>query len=129
MSNFLKKAILSLMVFAAVLLPAASAFAYNPFGKSVCPGGVTDSSAVCKSAGGDPLTTKNGLIWKVTIVIASVAGIVAVIVLVIGGIRFISSNGDAEQIKQAKNTIVYAIIGLAVIVLGQSIIMFVLSRI
>ena len=41
-------------------------------------------------------------------------GIIAVIVIVIGGIRYMTSTGEAEKIKGAKNTIMYAIIGLVV---------------
>ena len=41
-------------------------------------------------------------------------GIIAVIVIVIGGINYMTSTGEAEKIKRAKSTITYAIIGLVV---------------
>jgi len=130
MSNFFKKLLLSLTVLTALLLPAAPAFALNPFSQ-VCNinGSAKTSSAVCASTGGDPLTGKNGIIRKVSVVIATIAGIFAVIVLVMGGIRFITSGGNPEQVSQAKRTIIYAVIGLAAIVLGQTLIMFILSKV
>jgi len=44
----------------------------------------------------------------------AVIGIIAVVMLILGGIRYTTSQGDAEAIKSAKNTILYAIIGIVV---------------
>lgn len=57
-----------------------------------------------------------------------VIGIVAVVMMMIGGIKYITSQGDATQTNNAKNTILYAAIGLAVAALSQIIVQFVLSR-
>lgn len=57
-----------------------------------------------------------------------VAGIVAVIVIIIGGIRYTTSNGDAANVKSAKNTILYAVIGLIVIIMAAAITQFVVQR-
>jgi len=46
------------------------------------------------------------------------AGLIAVIFLIIGGIRYITSTGDSQRIKAAKDTILYAIIGLIVTILA-----------
>ena len=50
-----------------------------------------------------------------------VAGIVAVAMLIIGGIRFMISRGDKDKVQKAKNTIIYALIGLVVCVLAFAI--------
>ena len=54
-------------------------------------------------------------------------GIIAVIVIVIGGIRYMTSTGEAEKIKGAKNTIMYAIIGLVVTLAAFAITEFILG--
>jgi hypothetical protein len=53
------------------------------------------------------------------------AGLVAVIFLIIGGIRYITSTGDSQRIKAAKDTILYAIIGLVVVIVARAIVGFV----
>ncbi len=52
----------------------------------------------------------------------------AVLFLVIGGIRYIISNGDQAQIQKAKNTVLYAAVGLVVALLGFTIVQFILGR-
>lgn len=54
------------------------------------------------------------------------AGIVAIVVIIIGGIRYTTSNGDAGQVKSAKNTILYAVVGLIVIIMAAAITQFVI---
>ena len=54
-------------------------------------------------------------------------GAVSVIMIIIGGVRFATSNGNAEQIKQAKNIILYAVIGLVVAIMAYAIVEFVVS--
>lgn len=54
------------------------------------------------------------------------AGIIAVLTIVIGGLLYILSNGDANNIQRAKNTILYSVIGLAVIIFAFTITQLVL---
>lgn len=56
-----------------------------------------------------------------------VLGAIAVIMIIIGGIRYTTSNGDASSIKGAKDTILYAVIGLVVAILAYAIVNFVLG--
>jgi uncharacterized Tic20 family protein len=56
-------------------------------------------------------------------------GAVSVIFLLIGAFKYVTSNGDAGQIGKAKNTILYAIIGLIVTALSFTIVQFVLGRV
>lgn len=55
-------------------------------------------------------------------------GIVAVIMLIIGGFRYVLSNGNEKAITGAKDTILYAIIGIVVALLSFAIVNFVLGR-
>ena len=50
-----------------------------------------------------------------------------VIVIIVGGIRYTTSNGDAAGVKSAKNTILYAVVGLIVIIMASAITQFVIQ--
>lgn len=66
-------------------------------------------------------------IGKITDVLAFLAGAVAVIMIIIGGIRYIMSNGEQSHITAAKNTILYSVIGLIVVVAAYAIVKFIVS--
>lgn len=73
-----------------------------------------------------------GLMPMIQIIInvaLSVLGIVAVIMIIIGGVTYTTSNGDASKVQKAKNTILYGVIGLVVALLAFAIVNFVLSNI
>ncbi len=55
-------------------------------------------------------------------------GVVAVIMVIIGGLRYTTSGGNQEKVKGAKNTIIYAAIGLIVVALAQIIVRFVINQ-
>lgn len=80
----------------------------------------------CTSTASDNLseTLKKG-INLLTIVV----GIMAVIMLIIGGMRFVLSNGDSNKVTSARNTIIYALIGLILVAFAQVIVKFVLDRV
>lgn len=58
-----------------------------------------------------------------------VIGAVAVIMIIIGGIRYVLSNGEQANVKAAKDTILYAVIGLVVALLAYAIVNFVVASI
>lgn len=74
-------------------------------------------------------TDVNGIIKTIINVFSFIVGLVAVIMIIYGGFRYITSGGDSGNIGNAKNTIIYAIIGLVVVALAQFIVQFVLSKV
>ena len=68
-----------------------------------------------------------GVFRQVTNIILYIVGIIAVIMLIIGGIKYVVSGGDAKKVTDAKNTVLYAIIGLVVCFLAFAIVNFVIS--
>jgi len=56
------------------------------------------------------------------------AGIVAVLVIVLAGFRYVTAAGDSAAIAKAKNTILYAVVGLVVIILAFAVTWFVIGR-
>ena len=75
---------------------------------------------------------RNDLTGSVTGILNAVIGVlsfVCVIVIIIGGVTYMTSSGDAGKVKKAKDTILYGVIGLAVCVLAFAIVNFVISNI
>ena len=68
-----------------------------------------------------------GLFKTITNVLLFIIGAVSVIMLVIGGIRYTISGGDSNQVQGAKNTILYAIVGIIVAILAYAVVNFVIS--
>lgn len=69
---------------------------------------------------------ENGVFRQVTNAILYIVGIVAVIMLIIGGIKYVVSGGDAKKVTDAKNTVLYAIIGLVICFFAFAIVNFVI---
>lgn len=69
------------------------------------------------------------LIADVLNFISIVAGVVAVIMIIYGGFRFVTSGGNPESTKSARNTILFALIGLVIVAFAQLIVKFVLQKI
>ncbi len=68
-----------------------------------------------------------GVFKQVTNTILYIVGIIAVIMLIIGGIRYVISGGDSKKVTDAKNTVLYAIIGLIIAFLAFAIVNFVIT--
>ena len=75
------------------------------------------------------LIGKNGVFTQITNTILYVVGIVSVIMLIYGGLRYVTSGGDSKKVTDAKNTILYAIIGLIISILAFSIVNFVINAV
>jgi uncharacterized membrane protein len=72
-------------------------------------------------------TKINNLITVALNVLSIVVGIAAVFMIVAGGFKYVTSGGDSGKVSGAKSTILYAVIGLVVVALAQSIVFFVLK--
>jgi uncharacterized membrane protein len=68
-----------------------------------------------------------GVFSTITNVLLFLIGAVSVIMLIIGGIRYTISGGDSSAVTAAKNTILYAIVGIVVALLAYAIVNFVLG--
>jgi hypothetical protein len=68
-----------------------------------------------------------GTFSTITNVLLFIVGAIAVIMIVIGGLRYVLSGGDSNQITAAKNTILYAIIGIIVAILAYAIVRFIVG--
>jgi hypothetical protein len=68
-----------------------------------------------------------GVFSTISSVLLFVVGAVAVIMIVIGGLRYVISGGDATQVQGAKNTILYALVGIIIAILAYAAVNFVIG--
>ncbi len=76
----------------------------------------------------DRILGPTGIVTQITQTIIYITGAISVIMIVIGGLKYVLSAGDSSGVQSAKNTILYAIIGLVVTLFAQVIVSFVLSK-
>jgi hypothetical protein len=98
-----------------------------------CDNAAAANSEFCKTIGTDPgsedkLFGPDSLLNRVTETIIFIAGSISVLMIVIGGLRYILSNGDPQGISNAKNTIIYAVVGLVIALSAEAILLLVLQR-
>lgn len=103
------------------LVPVTSSMALST-ASGACTG---NDSAPCKATGDDIAT----LLGSVISLLLFIAGSAAVLVIVVGGIRYITSDGDPGAASKAKNTIIFALVGLVIAIMSYSIVNFVIGRI
>ena len=112
-------------------LPVSPAFAVNPADQvtvGVNAAGGSGQKATCGPDGSKRVCTFGDRVQQVINVLLFIIGAVAVIMIIIGGIKYVLSNGDSSQITSAKNTIMYAVIGLIVALLAYAIVNFVVVQ-
>ena len=112
--------VLSFGLVAPAILPNNSQVAYAD--------AKTQIQSGLKAAGGDTKDTSSTLITKVINVMLFIIGVLSVIMIVYGGILYVISAGDSGRVSKAKNTIMYAIVGLVVALLAYAIVNFVITR-
>ena len=133
MITTIKKLLLTPVVLALLLVGSATvvatqpAYANDAAKKSACEAtGGSWSGGGCNKAQAE--ASINNTLDNVINIFSVIVGIVAVVMIIVGGFKYITSSGDSSKVSSAKNTILYAIIGLVVVALAQIIVRFVLSN-
>ena len=125
MMKKIKVAIMSLVLMfglvGAAVLPASAAIC-NGTPKDCLNKGVNEIDG---EADANDLTN---LIKNVVNVLLFIVGVAAVIMIIIGGLRYVTSSGDQSQVTAAKNTILYSVVGLVVAALAYAIVNFVVDK-
>lgn len=86
------------------------------------------NSGVDQAGGSNANKDMGSFLKSITDTLLFVLGAGAVIMIVIGGIRYATSNGDQNTLTSAKNTILYAVIGLVLAIMAYAIVNFVVVR-
>lgn len=76
----------------------------------------------------NPFFGSNGIITILIRQLTFAVGVASVIMIIIGAIRYITSAGQPQSAQAARNTIIYAVIGIVVAVVGQLLVGFVLAQ-
>jgi cytochrome bd-type quinol oxidase subunit 2 len=130
-SLILNLLILTSILFGGLLMPLAQAQALD------CGNPTTSADQIkCGACGASgqktcpatPTNTIGNTLRTVVNVITVFAGAIAVIMIIVGGLRYITSGGNSEGTKSARNTILYAVVGLIIVALAQIIVHFVLNN-
>ena len=88
-------------------------------------GGVNDAGDCNNKACADKRV--NSIFTTAIIILTYIIGVVSVIMIMVGGFKYITSNGDSNSVSNAKSTIIYAMVGLVVVALTQFLIRVVLN--
>lgn len=76
----------------------------------------------------DNLFGAGGIFQTIVNILLFIVGAIAVIMLIVGGIRYVVSGGDQSAVTAAKNTILYAIVGIVVAFLAYAAVDFVINQ-
>ena len=104
-------------VFAATDIDACNSLSSNS---------IAYEAAGCDGSSSDQLPIT---IINILNVVIGISGLIAVIFIIIGGFNYMTSSGDAAKIKKAKDTILYACIGLVVCVIAFAIVNWVIAAV
>ncbi len=122
---------LSLMLALGFAAPAFAQDAQQQINNGLCSGSnlqFTDTPGQCSVAGSDATDRINSIVHTIVNLLSAIVGIVAVIMIIVGGFRYVTSGGNDTSVTSARNTILYAVIGLVIVALAQLIVRFTLSK-
>lgn len=110
------------------VLATAPVFAADTTTKDICSLAVPDTVKEANGCNGseDRLPT---IVQNILNAIIGITGIIAVIFIIIGGVQYMTSTGDAPKVQKAKNTILYAVIGLIIVILAFVIVNWVINMV
>lgn len=135
MVTMIKRITASLALALLVALPVAAiagqatTLAADCTGIQNCVGGGVDSTdSSGATAGLDAETRVTEIAQDVINIFSWVVGIISVIMVIVGGFQYITSGGDSGKVTGAKNTIMYALIGIIIVALAQVMVKFVLKK-
>lgn len=118
----------------AMLVPAVSVPVMGGVASADIAGAVCEGSIAASNTGSNCTSQTDAnqglreIARKVTNFFSILVGAISIIMLIYGGFRYITSGGDSSKVGNAKNTIIYAIIGLIIVVLAQVIVNFVITQ-
>jgi uncharacterized membrane protein len=127
--------VLSLMISALLPIPIAMGMASADCSAGGIASNVASGAAAAANGNVDCTSTNltnsqkdiTTLAQQVVQIFSIVVGAISIIMIIYGGFRYITSGGDSNRVGSAKNTLIYAIIGLIIVALAQLIVHFVLS--
>lgn len=135
MTHFYKRftatLILTLFLLIAVYPALSSAQLFDgSLGDACSAVGAGDASGKCNPTDLENSSTSlSTTLTNIVNVLSIIIGVAAVIMLIISGLRYITAAGDSGQITSAKHTFIYALVGLVIVALAQTLVKFVINRV
>lgn len=128
-SSLVAAFVVPVLAFAAAVVPSVPAFAQDC---QTTNGGQNlnlQGGANCAKGQGQQteLFGQGGVFKRITDVMLFLIGALSVIMLIIGGVRYVLSGGESGKVQEAKNTILYACIGVVVAILAYAVVNFVVG--
>ncbi len=119
------------MLIPGLLVPVVGGVASADIKANLCSGvdaaaDTTDCAAATSDATGQ--AGVKAIAKKITAIFSIIVGAISIIMIIYGGFRYITSGGDSSKVGNAKNTLIYAIVGLIIVALAQLIVRFVLTQ-
>jgi cytochrome bd-type quinol oxidase subunit 2 len=118
-----------LLMSIATIAPVAAASPMTPVmadAKGAACAGIGLGGGTCNDGSAQTQATK--IIGAFINVFSVIVGVAAVVMIIMAGMKFITSSGDPGKIANARTTLTYAIVGLVVVAFAQSLVYFVLAR-
>lgn len=112
-----------------ILIPAHTHAVEVLNNEQVCNNASAKESAVCKESGetGNPIFGPDGVITFVINILSVIIGVAAVIVIILAGLKFITSGDNPQEVSKAREMIIYAAVGLVIAALSQVLVRFAIA--
>ena len=94
--------------------------------QEICSVPGASESGLCTPAPANPV---NSTLETVINLLLTLVGVISVITIIIGGIQYMTSAGDASKTNKARSTIIYSVVAIVVAIMARSIVLFVLDRV
>ncbi len=136
MTTRIKRIAISLMVAFGLAVPALvpAAVSAQDINDNLCNGANLNFGSDAAGCEGDTDISGAGnqvdnIIKTVIDILSLAVGVVSVIMIIVGGLRYVISSGESGSVTSAKNTILYAVVGLVIVALAQIIVRFVVGEV
>lgn len=122
--------IIATLAWLLVPVSAQAAQQYDPLnGACNGSGSLAQSSTTCNADGKkNPLTGPDGLLKKISLVLSIIAGIVAVVIIIVAGLQMVLSGGDVQKVASARSAIIGSVVGLVIITASEALVIFVINK-
>ncbi|HSX27999.1 MAG TPA: hypothetical protein VLF60_00940 [Candidatus Saccharimonadales bacterium] len=126
----MKKRIAQLFIVPFLLAGVAAGVVHAQIVDTTCNGTSASKSSLCdaKSANKGSILGSGGILTKVAQTLVYFAGAISVIMVTVAGFKYVTSQGDPGGIQSAKNTLIYALVGVTIAIFGQVIVSYVLKK-
>lgn len=127
MAGFVVVASMALVMTGLGVISSLPVYAANCDPKKGIPGAL-DKNCAHGEGQAEELDGNNGVITTIINTMLFIVGLLAVIMIIYAGIRFVTAHGDEKQVQSARQTIIYSVVGLIVAILAYALVNWVFTQ-